>query len=143
MEKPRLVARTGVPCSQDSESSRTLLERLEAENRQLRAMVVELMAQIRALMVQTRRLCDESQVRPAKILKGRPRDLSGTTLPSRAAAIFEPDKEAAMCRDRLTQDARFQEAMMDAIAAGTECCPTQISTAPGTVRPVTGNVRPD
>jgi hypothetical protein len=136
MKNHALVARTGVPCSQDSESSRTLLERLEAENRQLRALVDELMVQIRAL-------CDESQVHPAKILKGRPRDLSDTTLPSSAAAIFEPGKEAAMRRDRLTQDARFQEAMMDAIAAGSECCPTQISTAPGTVRPVTGYVRPD
>jgi hypothetical protein len=49
MEKPRLVARISAPCPQDSESSRTLLERLEAENKRLRAEAVELMRQIRAL----------------------------------------------------------------------------------------------
>ena len=39
----RLIAR------QDSEKSSTLLERLEAENKQLRAKIVELMLQIRDL----------------------------------------------------------------------------------------------
>ena len=42
-EEPRLIAR------QDTEKSSTLLERLEAENKQLRAAVVELMLQIRGL----------------------------------------------------------------------------------------------
>jgi hypothetical protein len=55
MEKLRLVARISAPCPQDSESSRTLLERLEAENRRLRAVADELMLQIRGL-------CDQSQV---------------------------------------------------------------------------------
>ena len=55
MEKLRLVARISAPCPQDSESSRTLLERLEAENRKLRAVADELSLQIRDL-------CDRSQV---------------------------------------------------------------------------------
>ena len=54
MEKPRLVAPISAPCPQDSES-RTLLERLEAENKTLRAVADELMLQIRAL-------CDQPQV---------------------------------------------------------------------------------
>jgi hypothetical protein len=41
----RLVA----PRRQDSEKSSTLLERLDAENKQLRAVLVELLQQIRAI----------------------------------------------------------------------------------------------
>jgi hypothetical protein len=48
MEKPRLVAPISAPCPQDSEA-RTLLERLEAENRKLRAVADELVLQIRAM----------------------------------------------------------------------------------------------
>ena len=55
MERPRLVAPISAPCPQDSENSRTLLERLEAENRRLRAVADELMLEIRAL-------CDQPQV---------------------------------------------------------------------------------
>ena len=53
MEKPRLVAPISAPCPQDSDPS-TLLERLEAENRKLRAVADELMLQIR-------HLCEQSQ----------------------------------------------------------------------------------
>jgi len=62
----------------------------------------------------------------------------------RAVVDDEADEEPMGRREWLKkQDLAFQQAMMDAIAAGAECCPTQISTAPGTVRPVTGYVRPD
>jgi hypothetical protein len=46
-KEPHLIAPISAPCPQASESSRTLLERLEAENKQLRAVLVELMLQIR------------------------------------------------------------------------------------------------
>ena len=49
MEKPRLVARISAPCPQDSESSQTLLERFEAENKRLLAVLDELVLQIRLL----------------------------------------------------------------------------------------------
>jgi hypothetical protein len=48
-EKPHLVAPISAPSPQHSASSRTLLERLEAENKKLRAVMDELMLEIRAL----------------------------------------------------------------------------------------------
>ena len=55
LRKPRLGAHLSAPCPQDS-ASRTLLERLEVENRKLRAVVDELMLQIRALRDQSQSL---------------------------------------------------------------------------------------